>query len=304
MAVRTSEGRQPRRVAVCAAEDESSVVAMESARKLGLASPVLIGGAAKIESVMKQAGIDPGPYRIVDAQGPEAAAEMSVELIKRGEADILMKGMIQTSMFLHPIFRHGTGLLSGYFVSHTGVLQVPGVDRLIVQTDGGLNILPDFEMMKGIIKNAVFVAHLVGLERPKVALLSATEKVHPKIPSTVNARDLTAWAKAEVTDADVDGPLSFDLAISPEAVLRKGAKGVVAGHADVLVAPNIEMGNAIYKALRYFAGAKGAGIVVGASCPVMLTSRSDPPEEKLNSMALAVLYADRINEAGYRVVKK
>ncbi len=286
-----AKGRPPMRVAVCTAEDDSTLAAMEQARKLGLAVPILVGAKEKITGLMSQVGIEPGPYRIVDAPDARAAAERCVELVRRGEADILMKGMITTSVFLHPIFRHDTGLLTGDFISHVGVLQVPGMDRLIIQTDGGLNILPDVEMKKGIIKNAVLVCRMLGIERPRVALLSATEKVHPKIPSTVEAAELAAWAREGVPDADVEGPLALDLAVSPEAVQRKGVKGAVAGRADALVTSNIEMGNVLYKALRYFAHAKGAGIVVGAACPIILTSRSDPPEEKLNSVALALLHA-------------
>lgn len=299
-----SGGSPPRRIVVTAAEDESSIRAMETLRTLGLARPILIGDKKTVLDIMGKTGIDPGPYAIHDVGEPAAKALKGVELIKQGEADILMKGMIPTSTFLHPIFKHETGLVTGNFISHVGVLEVPGFDRLIIQTDGGINIAPDIEMKKGIIMNAVFVARrLLGIERPKVALLSASEKVHPKIPSTVEARDLALWAKENVFDADVEGPMALDLAVSVDAAVSKGVQGAVAGRADVLVAPNIEMGNVIYKALRYFANAKGAGIVVGAACPIMLTSRSDPPEEKINSLALAVLYAAHIKEAGYRIKK-
>jgi phosphate butyryltransferase len=296
-------GRPPKRIAVCAAEDDSSIAAMEAARAMGLAEPILVGERVRILDIMGRAGIDPKPYTIYDVPDQDAKAAKAVSLINDKEADILMKGMIPTSAFLHPIFKHGTGLLTGNFISHVGVLEVRDMGRLILQSDGGINIAPDFEMKKGIIKNAVFVAHLLDIERPKVALLSASEKVHPKIPSTVEARDLALWAKVEVTDADVEGPLALDMAISPEAAASKGVKGAVAGRADVLVAANIEMGNVIYKALRHFAHAEGAGTVVGAACPIMLTSRSDPPREKLNSLALALLYASRIGEAGYRIKK-
>jgi phosphate butyryltransferase len=300
-----SAGLPPRRVAVCAAEDESSVQAMESLRNLSLVEPILIGDRKAILEVMAKSGIDTGPYTIHDVGEPGAKAAKGVELIRQGAADILMKGLIPTSTFLHPIFRRETGLLTGNFISHVGVLEVPGFERLILQTDGGINIAPDIEMKKGIIMNAVFVARRVlDIERPKVALLSASEKVHPKIPSTVEARDLALWARDNVPDADVEGPMALDLAVSVEAAMRKGMGGAVAGRADVLVSPNIEMGNVIYKALRYFAGAQGAGLVVGAACPIMLTSRSDPPEEKINSLALAVLYAMHIKEAGYKIKKE
>jgi phosphate butyryltransferase len=284
----------PKRVVVCAAEDESSVLALESARKMGLANPVLVGEKAAILAMMSSSGIDPGPYAIHDVSGQEAKAAEAVRLVRAGEADVLMKGMIPTSTFLHPIFRHEGGLLTGGFISHVGVLEVAGMDRLILQTDGGLNIKPDIEMKKGLIMNAVFVARLLGVARPKVALLSATEKVHVKIPSTVEAQALTLWAKDNVDDADVYGPLALDIAVSLEAATSKGVSGPVAGRADILIGNDIEVSNVLYKALRYFAGAKGAGIVVGAACPVVLTSRSDPPEEKINSIALATLYAQHI----------
>ena len=302
-AVEEAKGRPPWRIAVSSAEDESSLAALEEARKMGLVTGVLVGEQARILDIMGRLGIDPMPYTIHDVTDLAEKAAAAVSLVRRGEADILMKGMTPTSTFLHPIFDRENGLATGNFISHTGVLQVPGFDRLIVQTDGGINILPTLEQKKGIIMNSVFVAHLLGIDRPKVALLSATETVHPKIASTVEAAELTLWAKQAVPDADVEGPLALDIAISPEAAQRKGKSGDVAGYADVLVAPNIEMGNAIYKALRHFAQAEGAGIVVGAACPVILTSRSDPPQEKLNSFALAVLYAGRMSEAGYKIKK-
>ena len=302
-AVEEARKRPPWRIAVSSAEDESSLAALEQARKMGLVEGVLVGEKASILDIMGRLGIDPSLYIIADVSGLAEKARAAVSLVREGRADILMKGMMPTSVFLHPIFDRENGLATGNFISHTGVLQVPGFDRLIVQTDGGINILPTMEQKKGIVMNSVFVAHLLGIERPKVALLSATETVHPKIASTVEAAELTLWARDNVKDADVDGPLALDLAISPEAARRKGRGGAVAGYADVLVAPNIEMGNAIYKALRHFAHAEGAGIVVGAACPVILTSRSDPPQEKLNSFALAVLYAGRMSEAGYRIKK-
>ncbi|HMB05318.1 MAG TPA: bifunctional enoyl-CoA hydratase/phosphate acetyltransferase, partial [Isosphaeraceae bacterium] len=288
-----ARGRPPWRIAVSSAEDDSSLAALERARKMGLVEGILVGERAAILEIMGRLKLDPSAYTIVDVSGLDEKARAAVSLVRSGEADILMKGMTPTSIFLHPIFDREAGLSTGNFISHTGVLQVPGFDRLIIQTDGGINILPTLEQKKGIIMNSVFVAHLLGIERPKVALLSATETVHPKISSTVEARELALWAKDAVPDADVDGPLALDIAISPEAAERKGRGGEVAGQADVLVAANIEMGNAIYKALRHFAHAEGAGIVVGAACPVILTSRSDPPQEKLNSFALAVLYAGR-----------
>ena len=296
--------RPPMRVAVCAAEDASAITAMETAARLGLARPILIGERERILGIVRETGADPALFVIADVSGEDEKAEKGVRMIRQGEADILMKGMVPTSTFLHPIFRKENSLSKGFFISHCGVLHVPGFDRLIIQTDGGINIAPDIGMKKGIIANAVFVARkLLNIDRPKVALLSASEKVHPKIQSTVDAMLLSEWAKDALPEADVEGPLALDLAVSLEAARRKGITGVVAGAADILVSPNIEMGNVIYKALRHFAFASGAGIVVGAGCPIILTSRSDPPEEKFNALALAVLYAGHINEAGYRITK-
>ena len=303
MARASMSGKRPPRIAVCAAEDKSSIVAMAEAQRVGLAEPILIGNKEEIVRIAAENHIYASSIEIIDVAGDAEKAQAGVALIKAGKADILMKGMIPTSTFLHPIFRHENGLLTGNFVSHVGVLEASELGRFILQTDGGLNISPTVEMKKGIIKNAVFVAHLLGIDRPKVALLSATEKVHSKIKSTVEARDLTAWAKDGVADADVDGPMALDIALSKEAAARKGAGGPVAGNADILVAPDIESGNILYKAIRLFGHAHGAGIVVGAACPVMLTSRSDSPSEKLNSLALAALYAGRISEAGFKVVK-
>ncbi len=286
-----ASGRPPVRVVLSGAEDESGISALEDARRQGYVHPVLVGELEAVLRIMESLGIDPAGFDIRDVAGDSDKAAYAAGLIQSKEAEVLMKGMIPTSTFLHPIFRHDTGLLAGGFVSHCGVLEVRGMDRLIIQTDGAINIRPDIEKKKGIIKNAVFVARMLGVKRPKVALIAATEKVHPKMPATVEAAELSGWARDAVPDADVAGPMGLDIAVSPEAAGRKGVSGPVAGRADVLVAPYIEVGNVIYKAMRHFAGAQGAGIVVGAVCPVLLTSRSDPPPEKANSLALGVLYA-------------
>jgi len=293
MARRITAGKPPVKVVLSGAEDESGLIALEQARANGSVSPILAGEKVEILDIMARLGIDPAGYMIHDEPDDDKKAELAVGLVKGGEAEVLMKGLISTSTFLKPVFNRETGLLSGRFISHTGVLHVPGMDRLIIQTDGAINIHPDMEKKKGIIINAVFVAHLLGIERPKVALIAATEKVHPKMPVTVEASELAGWAKDAVKDADVDGPMGLDIAVSPEAAQSKGYGGAVAGYADVLVAPCIEVGNVIYKSLRHFAHAEGAGLIVGAGCPILLASRSDPPREKINSIALGVLYACR-----------
>jgi len=286
-----ASGRPPVRVALCGAEDKSGITALEDARRKGFVEPVLVGDRSGISAALDASGARVEDYEIHDVTGGPEKAAYAVELVRSGKAEVLMKGLISTSIFLHPIFRHESGLLTGSFVSHCGVLEVPGMDRLIIQTDGAINIAPDIKKKKGIIKNSVYVARMLGISRPKVALIAATEKVHPKMPATVEAAELAQWAREAVPDADVEGPMGLDIAVSAEAAATKGMKGPVAGCADVLAAPFIEVGNVIYKALRHFAGAQGAGIVVGARCPVLLASRSDPPREKENTLALGVLYA-------------
>jgi phosphate butyryltransferase len=286
-----ASGRPPVRVVLCGAEDKSGITALEEARRKGFVEPVLVGEKSGISAALDASGAAAGDFEIHDVSRGAEKAAYAVELVRNGKAEVLMKGLISTSTFLHPIFRHESGLLAGKFLSHCGVLEVPGMDRLVIQTDGAINIAPDMEKKKGITKNSVYVARMLGISRPKVALIAATEKVHPKMPATVEAAELARWAKEAIPDADVDGPMGLDIAVSEAAAATKGVKGPVAGQADVLVAPFIEVGNVIYKALRHFARAQGAGIVVGARCPVLLASRSDPPREKANTLALGVLYA-------------
>lgn len=288
-------GKPPVGVVLSGALDESGLSALEEARKDGSVRPVLVGGRDGLLRMLDGLGIDSNNYDIHDATGDDDTATCAVRIIRDGGAEVLMKGNISTSSFLKPVFVRENGLLAGRIVSHCGVLSVPGMGRFVIQTDGAINISPDMAKKKGIITNSIAVARILGIARPKVALIAATEKVHPKMPATVEAHELAMWAKDAVPDADVDGPMGLDIAVSPDAARSKGYGGPVAGLADVLVAPYIEVGNVIYKSLRHFAHAEGAGIVVGAKCPVLLTSRSDPPREKMNSLSLGVLYACSID---------
>ncbi|HEY3346074.1 MAG TPA: phosphate acyltransferase, partial [Nitrospirota bacterium] len=287
----------PPTIAVCAAEDEAALSAVDEACRSGLARAVLIGDRTAITTYMERLGMDAAAYEIVDLRDTLAKAEAAVRLVREGRAQMLMKGLISTTVFLHPVFRKKGGLSTGRVISHTAVLEMPGAERLIVMSDGGINIAPDYEMKKGIIVNAVFAARLLNIARPRVALLSASETADPKIASSMDAAHLAAWAKEGLPCAYVDGPLGLDIAVSEEAAKKKQVKSEVAGRADILIASGIEVGNVIYKSMRQFAGAHAAGIVVGAACPIVLTSRSDTTREKVNSIALAGIYASRIGEA-------
>jgi len=283
--------REPLRVVLSGSEDESGLNALESVRARGSVKPILVGDMEKTREILEKMDADVAGYEFHDEPDPEKKAELAASLIASGDAEILMKGYIPSATFLRPIFHQSRELIGDSFISHVGVLYVGHERRFLLQSDGGLNIAPNIEKKKGIVLNSIKVAKLLGIERPRVALIAATEAVHPKMPATVDAFEISMWAKDNVPDADVEGPMALDIAVSREAARAKRVDNAVAGQADILVGGDIEVGNVLYKGLRHFAHAEGAGIVVGAVCPILLVSRSDPPREKMNSLALGVLYA-------------
>lgn len=223
---------------------------------------------------------------------PAEAAAAAVAAVRSGEAHLLMKGLVQTGQLMKAVLDREAGLRTGRALSHACVLQVPGWPKLLHLTDIALNIRPDLARKADILRNQVAVAHALGLERPKVAALAAVEIVNPDMPATLDARDLQAMSEqGQLGECTVQGPLALDLALSAEAGRVKGVTGPVVGDADVLLVPFIEAGNMLYKGLVALAGAKSAGIIVGARCPIVLLSRSDSAESKLYSIALAVLAA-------------
>jgi len=283
--------RDPLRVVLSGSEDNSGLQALESVRARGMVRPILVGEMERTREILETMDADVSGYEFHDESDPVKKAELAASLVARGEADILMKGHIPSATFLKPIFHQSRAIIGESFISHVGVMYVRHERRFYLQSDGALNIAPDLEKKKGIVLNAIKVAKILGIERPKVALIAATESVHPKMPDTIDAFEISLWAKENVPDADVEGPMALDIAVSPEAARIKHVKNEVAGHADILISGDIEVGNVLYKGLRHFAHAEGAGIVVGANCPVLLVSRSDPPREKTNSLALGVMYA-------------
>ena len=279
-------------LAVACAQEDHVLLAVEDARRLGIADAVLVGDEAQIRRVAAENGIDPANYRIIDEPDKVAACRTAVSLVRNGEADAVMKGIVDTAVILKAVLDKEIGLRDAKVLSHVALFEVPGFDRLLLLTDAAMNIAPDLEAKKEILRNAVKVAHAIGNENPVVACLCAVEKVNPKMPATLDAAALVEAAQAgELTGCTVVGPLALDNAVSVEAAKHKGIADPNAGRADVLLVPNIETGNVFYKSLVFLAHANNAGLIVGAKAPVIVTSRADSEQTKLNSIALALALA-------------
>jgi len=270
-------------------------VAMESARRAaeaGLIEPVLVGDADVIRAIARDMGWNIAGLRVVDAGDEAGAAKTAAMLARGGEVAALMKGHVHTEALMRAVLDRAAGLRTGRRISHVFHMTVPGRERVLYITDAAINVQPDSDDKLHIIANAVDVAHALGVAEPRVAVLSGAETVNASMPSSVEAAEVTRRANdGAVTGAVVDGPLSFDNAVSPEAAAIKGVDSPVAGRADILVVPNLESGNFLFKQMVYFMSATAAGIVMGARVPIVLTSRADPPEARLAAAALAVIVA-------------
>lgn len=277
-------------LSVAAAANLKVLETVKRAKDMGLADAILVGDKKVITQMAKDLGINPRQFRIIDEPEEKSAALEAVKLVSRGEADFLMKGMVNTSDFLRAVLHPDLGLRTGRILSHLAVFEIPGYHSLVFVTDGGINISPSVEEKKAILQNAIDFMHQVGYSRPRVAILSANEVVSPKMPATIDADLLTKMAqRGEITGADVFGPLALDLALSEEAATQKRIAHTVAGRANLLLVPNIEVGNILGKALIYFSKATMAGVIVGARVPVVLTSRVSTLQDKMASLALAGL---------------
>ena len=263
------------------------------AAQQGLITPILIGPEAKIRAIAESEALDIAPYRLVASDHSHHSAELAVALVHSGEAQTLMKGSLHTDEILTEIVKRDGGLRTERRISHCFLLAVPTYPRLIMVTDAAINILPTLEDKQHIIQNAIDLAHAIGIEQPKVAILSAVETVTPKIASTLEAAALCKMAeRGQIVGGILDGPLAFDNAIDEEAAQTKGIQSPVAGKADILVVPNLEAGNMVAKQLTFMANAEAAGIVLGARVPVILNSRADSARSRLASCAVAVLLAE------------
>lgn len=288
------KNQKTKTVAVAVAQDEPVLEAVNDARTAKVANAILVGDEEKIKTIAKKIGMDITKYEIVNEPNDKKAALKAVELTSTGKADMVMKGLLDTANFLRSVLNKEIGLRTGKLMSHVAVFEIPGFDRLMFLTDAAFNMYPDLSAKVDIINNAVLLAHAIGIDNPKVAPICAVEVVNPNMPATIDAAILTKMNdRGQIKGCIVDGPLALDNAISEEAAKHKKVSGPVAGKADILLMPNIEAGNVMYKTLTYATKSKNGGILVGTSAPVILTSRADSREAKLNSIALAALAADR-----------
>lgn len=283
-----------KKVAVAVAQDKPVLEAIKKATELNIAQAILVGDKEKIQEIAKGIDLDLSNYEIMDVKDPKKATLEAVKLVSGGHADMLMKGLVDTATFLRSILNKEVGLRTGKQMSHVAVFEIEGWDRLFFLTDVAFNTYPELKEKAAIINNAVSVAHACGIEKPKVGVVCPVEVVNPNMPSTVDAALLAKMSdRGQFKGCTVDGPFALDNAISLEAANHKGVKGEVAGKSDILMLPNIETGNVMYKTLTYFAPCKNGCLLVGTSAPVILTSRADTFETKVNSIALAALVADR-----------
>ena len=281
------------KLAVAASQDYEVLKAVVEAAERNIIEPILIGDIDKTREIARKLELDIEKYEKIDVKDITKTAQIAVQLVSSGKADFLMKGLIDTSILLKQVLNKEYGLRTNSLLSHVMIYEIPTYHKIIALTDGGMNLQPSLEDKVKITENAVEVHKALGKEVVKVAVLAAKEKVNPKMQATVDADAMKKmnYEKKFGENVIVDGPLALDLAVSKEAAEIKGFKSEVAGDADILVVPNIEMGNGIGKSLTYFANCKSAGIIMGAKTPVVLVSRADSYESKLYSIALGSFVA-------------
>ena len=288
-----------KKVAVSVAQDEAVLEAVAEAKRKGIAEAILVGDEARIREIASSIGMDLTGYEIIDEPDMIQASLKAVKLAHEGRADMYMKGLIDTKNFLKSVLDKEVGLRTGGVLSHVCVFDIPAIDQLLFLTDVAFMTYPTLEDKVHIIQNTLPVAKACGIDCPKVAPLAAVEVVNPKMPATLDAAELTRMNEAgEITGCVIDGPLSLDLAVDPEAAKHKGATGrKIQGDADILLFPDIHAGNLTYKAIVHMVpGVKNGCILTGTKVPVILTSRSDTFETKVNSIALAAVVAEEMNK--------
>jgi len=283
-----SKGSLAKRMAVAAAGDVHALEAVIAARKSGLAEPVLVGDKREIHVILDELGVSLSGCEIHDEPDAATACKLAVRLVREGNADFLMKGKVDTNVLMGAVVDKATGLNKGILMSHIAILQVPGYHKLLTVVDGGMIPYPDLDQKRQIIDNTVNTLLAIGYSRPKIGVLACIEKVNRKMPETVEADELAQMnIRGDIKNCIVNGPISYDCAMSREIAELKGYTGEVAGDVDILIAPNIHAGNIMVKMLTCTFGAKLAGIITGAACPIVLPSRGSSAEEKFLSIALS-----------------
>ncbi len=277
-----------KKLVLAAAHEQSALEAVINASRNGVVDVILVGDKTRIDEICKKADLDISAFELIHEPDYEKAAALSVKLVSEKKADILMKGYLSTSCLLRAVLNKEWGLRDGTLLSHLSLFELPGYHKIIALTDAAMNIAPDFKGKVSIIKNAVNYLIKLGIHNPKVAVLSAVETVNPDMKSSMEAAALAKMAdRGQIANCIIDGPLAFDNAISTKSAQLKNINSTVAGDADLLIGDNLDVCNAIYKSFVYFAQAKCAAVIVGATAPIVLTSRTDSDETKLNSIALA-----------------
>lgn len=303
--IQTCEGLPPVRCAVVHPCDHDSLVGPIEAARRKLIVPVLVGPEAKIRATAKAAEVNLNGYEIVPTEHSHAAAAKAVAMARAGEVEALMKGSLHTDELMGAVVPSATGLRTGRRISHVFVLDVPSYPRMLLISDAAINIAPDLKAKVDIVQNAIELARVLGIETPRVAILSAVETVNPEIPSTLDAAALCKMAdRGQISGAVLDGPLAFDNAVSEQAARTKKINSPVAGQADVLIAPDLEAANMLAKQLQYLAGANAAGIVLGARVPIVLTSRADTVRTRLASTAVMARMVQARRDAQLTSLKK
>lgn len=291
------KSKRLRKLSVAVAQDEPVLEAVKEAKENGIADAILVGDKDEIEKVASTINMDLSGFEIVDIKDVHEATLKAVEIVSSGKADMLMKGLVDTKTFLKCVLNKEVGLRTGNLMSHVAIFETEKFDRLLFLTDVAFNVFPTLEDKVKIINNAAKVAHAIGIEEPKVAAVCAVEVVNKNMPNTIEANALAEMYKeGKFEGCIVDGPFALDNAISEEAAHHKGVTGPVAGKADILLLPNIEAGNIMYKTLTYTTDSKNGCILVGTSAPVVLTSRADSSETKMYSIALASLVSSHGKE--------
>lgn len=284
-----SKDMPKKRLCVVFAHDEFVLEAVKEALDLNIIEPILIGDAKVIKTILIKLNVSFENIQIIDELNPEQATKIAMELVHQNQADIIMKGLIDTKFLLKGVVNNEYGIKSKPLLSHVGIISIPEYDRVLFASDGAMMIQPTFEEKIAIVDNAVELAHHLGYTLPKVGIVSSVEKVNPKIESTVHA-DMLKKHFENATDRIVDGPYAIDNLVSKESVIHKGIHSPVAGIADILIFPNLDAGNVFYKTAVFLAHGDSAGLVMGALVPIIVTSRSDTPKAKLNSILLAGVF--------------
>ena len=288
IAAARKQGRKT--ISVAVAQDLDVLKALKTAEDQGLSRAILVGDARAIRPLAEQAGLK--EVEIIDQPDQDEAALAAADLVRQGRAGVLMKGLINSSNFLKAVLNKERGLRNSKLLCHLGVFEVPGVDRLMFHSDGGMNVAPGLEDKKEILINVLKAMAVMGYQRPNIAVLSHNEQVNEKMPSTTDAAALVKMAEAgELPPCVIEGPMAMDVAASKEAAAHKKIDSRISGQADIFLMPNIEAGNLVGKTLIYYAGARFAGLILGAAAPVVMASRSDTAKAKLDSIALACLAA-------------